>query len=75
MQICEEIIQVNENICGIRPTHEINDDEAATLKINYRRDSGRSTKRNRTCRNSGFAGQEANRSYEHLSCGYRSTKN
>jgi len=32
MQICEEIIKVNENICGIRPAPEVNDDEAATLK-------------------------------------------
>ena len=32
MQICEEIVQVNEKICGIRPVPEANDDEVAMLK-------------------------------------------
>jgi hypothetical protein len=32
MQVCEEIVQVNEKICGIRPVLEFNDDEVVILK-------------------------------------------
>jgi hypothetical protein len=31
-QICEEIVQVNEKVCGIRPVPEVNDDEVLVLK-------------------------------------------
>jgi hypothetical protein len=31
-QVCEEIVQVNEKVCGIRPVPEVNDDEVLALK-------------------------------------------
>ena len=32
IQLCEEIVQVNEKICIIRPVPEVNDDEVVILK-------------------------------------------
>jgi hypothetical protein len=32
MQLCEEIVQVNEKICIIRPVSKVNDDEVVILK-------------------------------------------
>jgi hypothetical protein len=32
MQLCEEIVQINEKICSIRPVPDVNEDEEVILK-------------------------------------------